>query len=189
MLEVVERASIGHGGDQRAELQGRHGNAFAERAHLAYAAELGGKLRGGEDAEVLAFNVVSGKLTEPELVGIIADLGKAKTATHGLKVSVVGVRERFRESHVRTAAEADGLFTGNDFFIQPGKSNSNLDGGAGLRAFTERELLVDHGQDASAGGIDGNDCAVHVAQGLNGSLAHDGIFTFNDVAICIVVTK
>ncbi len=81
------------------------------------------------------------------------------------------------------------LFTGNDFFTQPGQRYGDLDGGAGLRAFTERELLVDHGQDASAGGINGDDGAVHVAQSFNRGLAHDGIFAFNDVAVCIVVTK
>src|SRR5262249_2211810 len=43
VLQVEERAPVGDGGDQRAELQRRHGDAFAEAAHLAYTAELGGK--------------------------------------------------------------------------------------------------------------------------------------------------
>src|SRR5207245_3631804 len=113
----------------------------------------GVELMRGEGAEVLALNAVTGKLAQTELVGVIADLGEAKAASDGLKVSVVGVRQRFSKRHVRAAAERDFLFAGNDFFIQAGQRNGDLDGGTGLRAFTERQLLIDHGKDASAGGI------------------------------------
>ena len=71
MLEVIERAAVGHGGDQGAELQRRHGDAFTEGAHLAHAAEFGRKFLIGEDAEVLALNVVASELAQSELVGVV----------------------------------------------------------------------------------------------------------------------
>src|SRR5690349_19354897 len=116
MLQVIKRASVGDGRDERAELQGRHGNAFTKRAHLAHAAETGVEFMIGEGAKVLAFNAVTGKLAQTELVGVIADLGEAETAADSLKVSVVGVRERFSERHVRAAAERDLFLRGNNFF-------------------------------------------------------------------------
>src|ERR1700704_1210060 len=111
MLEVIERASVGDGGNQGAELQRRHGNAFTKRAHLAYAAESGVKLMRGEGAKVLAIDTVTGKLAQAKLMGVIADLGKAETASNGFKVSVVGVGKRLGESHVRASAKRDGFFT------------------------------------------------------------------------------
>src|SRR4051794_22673518 len=143
----------------------------------------------GEGPEVLAFNTVTGKLTESELVRVRADFGKAETASNGLKISVVGMRERLGERHVRTSAQRDGFLAGDNFFTQSGKRHGNLDSGAGLRAFTERQLLIDHGKNASAGGINGNDGTVHVAQSVDSGLAHYGIFTFNDVAVGVVVRK
>src|SRR5438445_11355918 len=104
MLEVIERAAVGDGRDQRAELQRSHGIAFTKRAHCAYATETGVELMRGESAQVLAFNAVTGKLAQTELVGVIADLGEAEAASDGLKVSVVGVRQRFSKRHVRAAA-------------------------------------------------------------------------------------
>ncbi len=138
---------------------------------------------------MLAFDAVTGKLAESELVRVKADLGKAETASDGLKISVVGMRQRLRKSHVCASAERDGFFTGNNFFTQPGQRHGDLDSGAGLRAFTERQLLVDHGKNASAGGINGDDGTVHIAQRINSGLAHNGIFTFNDVAISDVIGK
>src|SRR5262249_28009116 len=173
----------------RAELQGRHGDALAEGAHLAYAAELGGELLLGEGADVLPGNVVSGKLAQAKLVGVFADLGKAEAAAHGLKVGVVGAGQGFGEVHLRAPAETDFFFAGNDLLAQRGQGHRNLDGGAGLRAFAQRQLLVDHGEDAAVRGVDGDHGAVHVAQGVNGGLADDGVFALDDVAIGDVVRE
>src|SRR5258707_8636376 len=144
---------------------------------------------GGEGAEMLAIDTVTGKLAQAELMGVIADLSEAESASNGFKVGVIGMRQRLRKTHVRASAQRDRFFAGDDFFIQARQSHSYLDGGAGLRAFTERQLLVDHGKNASAGGINGDDGSIHVAQSINGSLAHDGIFAFNDVAVGDVVGK
>src|SRR6185369_916934 len=85
MLEVIERPAVGDGGNQRAELQRSHGNAFTKRTHLADAAKTGVELTRGERAKVLTFNAVTGKLSQSELMGIKADLGKAETASDSLK--------------------------------------------------------------------------------------------------------
>src|ERR1051326_1404040 len=188
MLEVIERATVGDGRDERAELQRSHGNAFTKRAHLAYATKTGVELMRGEGAEVLAFNAVTGQLAQSKLVRVIADFLEAEAAPDGLKVSVVGVRQRFSKRHVRAAAKRDLFLPGNNFFTQTGQRHGDLDCGARLRAFTERQLLVDHGKNASAGGINGDNGAVHVAQRINGGLAHNGIFTFNNVAVGVVVS-
>src|ERR1041385_33118 len=85
VLEVIERAAVGDGGDQRAELQRRHGDAFTKGAHLAYAAEPGCELVIGEGAQVFTGDVEAGKLAQSELVGVMADLGETKTAADRLK--------------------------------------------------------------------------------------------------------
>ena len=64
---------------------------------------------------------------------------------------------------------------------QGGHGHGELDGGAGLGAGREGQLLVDHGQDAAVGGIDHHRGAVHVAEGVDGGLADDGIFAGDDV--------
>jgi len=43
------------------------------------------------------------------------------------------------------------------------------------------QLLVDHGQHASTGGLDRNHRAVHVAKCVNGGLPDDGIFASRNV--------
>ncbi len=53
----------------------------------------------------------------------------------------------------------------------------------------EGELLVDHGEDAAGRGVDGEGGAVHVAQGIEGGGADDGIFAGGDVAEGEVVGK
>src|SRR5215472_7178367 len=143
----------------------------------------------GEFAEVFTLNVVSGELTQAELVGVFADLFKTQAASDSLKVSVVGVGEGFSEVHLRAAAEHDFFLAGNDLFTQTSQGHGDLDGGAWLRAFTQRQLLVDHGKDAAVRGVNGDDGAVHVAEGVNGGLANDGVFTFHGVAVGGVVRE
>src|SRR5262249_22066422 len=74
VLKKKELTAVSNGGDQRAELQRRHGDAFTEAAHLTYAAELGCEFLIRKGAKLLALNVVSGKLTETELVRVFTDL-------------------------------------------------------------------------------------------------------------------
>src|SRR6266404_5852193 len=100
MLQVVKRAAIGDGRYQRAQLQRRHGDAFTKRAHLAHAAQAGWQLARGKYSKVLAFNVVTGQFAQAELVGVRADFGKAQAASHGLKISIVGVRQRLGQGHL-----------------------------------------------------------------------------------------
>src|SRR4051794_26510176 len=116
MLQVIERASVGDSRNQRAELQRRHGNAFTKRTHLADAAQTGVKLMRGKNSSVLAFNAVTGKLAQSKPVRVIADFLETEPASNGLKISVVGMRQRLRKAHVRASTESDGLFTGDDFF-------------------------------------------------------------------------
>ncbi len=68
VLQVVEGAAVGDGGDQSAELQRGHGDALAEGAHAADAALGGGKFVVGILAELLALDVVAGELAEAELL-------------------------------------------------------------------------------------------------------------------------
>src|ERR1700739_3233973 len=138
---------------------------------------------------MFALNSITGKLAQSELVSVIAYLGKAEASPDGFKISVVGVRQSLGQAHVCASTQRDGFFTGNYFFTQAGQRHRDLDGGARLRALTQRQLLVDHGKNASAGGINGNDGAIHVAKRIDSGLAHDGIFALNDVAIGIVVTE
>ena len=63
-----------------------------------------------------------------------------------------------------------------------GHGDGELDGGAGLGAGRKGQLLVDHGQNAAVGGVDDHGRAVHVAQGVDGCLADDGVFAGGDVA-------
>ena len=100
MLEVVEGSAIGDGGDQRAELEWGHRDAFAEGAHAAYAAAVGGKRLVRIDAKLLAGNVVAGELAESELVGVVADALKAEVAAEGLEIEIVRVSKRLGQIQV-----------------------------------------------------------------------------------------
>ena len=62
------------------------------------------------------------------------------------------------------------------------RGNGELDGGAGLRARRKGQLLIDHGENAAVCGIDDDGSAVHAAEGFDGSLTDDGVFSGGDVA-------
>ena len=94
VLQVVERAAVGDGRDQRAELQRRHGDALAEGAHAAHAALLRRQFLVRIDTKLLAGDVVAGQLAQPKLVGIVADALKAERAAQRFKVEIVGVSQR-----------------------------------------------------------------------------------------------
>ena len=81
-----------------------------------------------------------------------------------------------------------GVF-GDQVFAQSGQSDRKLDGRAGLRAARKRQFLVDHGQNAAAGGLDSEHGAIHVAQGIEGGLANDRIFAGGHIAVEVVVRE
>ena len=60
-------------------------------------------------------------------------------------------------------------------FAQRRQRHGNLDRGAGLKSAAERQLLVDHGQDAAGIRVGHHDGAVERAERFNRSLADFGI--------------
>ena len=77
----------------------------------------------------------------------------------------------------------------DEALFEGGEGDGELDGGAGLGAGGEGELLVDHGEDAAAGGVDGEGGAVHVAEGFNGGGANDWVFPGGDVSGGLAVSE
>ena len=67
-------------------------------------------------------------------------------------------------------------------FAHCGQRNRKLNGRAGLRAARERELLIDHGENAAAGRFDRDHGAIHVAERVDGSRANSWIFAGSDIA-------
>ena len=80
------------------------------------------------------------------------------------------------------AAEGNFSLFRDQPFTQCGECDGEFDGGARLGAAGERQLLVHHGQHASAGGLDGDHRAVHIAQSIDRRLAHDRIFPIGNIA-------
>ena len=181
MLEVVEGSAVGDGGHIGAQLQRGQRDALAEAAHAAHAALGGGKLLVGIDAQLFAFNVVAGQLAQAKLVGVVAHAVEAQLAAQFLEVEVVALGQRLGHVHVE-AGQLDRRVAGDQALGERGHGDGELDGGAGLRAGREGQLLVDHGQDAAVGGVDDHGGAVHVAQGVDGRLADDRIFAGRHVA-------
>ena len=112
----------------------------------------------------------------------MADAVESKAAAEGFEVGVVGVGQSLGEVEVITAAEVHRSVFVDDAFVEGGEGNGELNSGAGLGAAGERELLVDHGENAAIGRIDGDDGAVHVAEGIHSGLANDGILTGGNVS-------
>ena len=83
---------------------------------------------------------------------------------------------------MRKPGKLDHGVAGDQSLRERGHGDGDLDGGAGLGAGRESQLLIDHGQDAAVGGIDDHGGAVHVAERVDGCLADDGVFAGGDVA-------
>ena len=181
MLEVVEGSTVGDGGDECSELERGERDALAEAAHAADAAFRGGDGLVGILAELLTFDVVAGQLAEAELVGVVADAVKAEFAAELLEVEVVALGQGLGHVHAE-AGELDRGVAGDEALRERGQGDGELDGGAGLGAGRKGQLLVDHGQNAAVGGVDDDGGAVHVAEGVDGGLADDGVFAGGDVA-------
>ena len=181
MLQVVEGSAVGDGGHQSAQLQRRHGNALAEAAHAAHAALGCGYRLIRIDAQLLARDVVAGQLAEAELRGVVANAVEAEFAAQFLKVEVVAMGQCLGHVHAEAGQLHRGV-AGDQALRERRQGHGKLDGGAGLGARRERQLLVDHGQDAPVGGVDDHGGAVHVAQGVDGRLADHRVFAGGDVA-------
>ena len=89
------------------ELQRRHGNAFTERAHLAYPAQLGRNLLFRIGAQLFVRDVVTRHFAQSILVGVVADLLKSQLAAQGFEICIVGMGQRSRQIHAGAAAEAN----------------------------------------------------------------------------------
>ena len=107
---------------------------------------------------------------------------KAQLAAQLLKVEVVALGQRLGHVHAE-AGQLHRRVAGDQALRERGQGDGELDGGAGLGARRERQLLVDHGQNAAVGGIDDHGGAVHVAQGVDGGLADHRILAGRHVAL------
>ena len=189
MLQVVKRSAVRNRGDHRSQLQGGHRDAFAKGAHLAHAAELGGNLLVGVYAQVLALNVVAGQLAQSKLVRVVADFFKAQLAADRFKIGVVGMRQRLSQIHFRPAAQLDFRIFGDQVLAECSQRHGNLDRRAGLRSAGQGQPLIHHGQNASAGRLNGNHGAIHVAKGFNCCSSNHRVFTAGTVAFRDVAGK
>ncbi len=134
----------------------------------------------GINAQLFAGDVVPRQFAQAELVGVVANALKPQFAAQFLEVEVVALGQRLGHVHAETRQLDHGV-AGNQAFRQSRHGHGELDGGAGLGAGRESQLLVDHGQDAAIGGVDDHRCAVHVAESVNGGLANDRVFAGSHV--------
>jgi hypothetical protein len=107
---------------------------------------------------------------------------KTKFAAEFFEVEVVALGQRVRHVHAE-AGKLDRSVARNKTLRKRGQCYGKLDGGAGFSSRRERQLLVDHRQNASIGGVDHDGCAVHAAQGVDCGLANYRIFAGGDVAL------
>src|SRR5438270_3312085 len=127
MLQVVEGSTIGDRSGESTELQGRHADAFAERAHAAYTALCRGDLFVRIGAEVFASDIVAGEFAESEFVRVVLHAVEAKTAPKYFKVRVVRLGDGLREVHM-PSAEVDRRVFGDCAFAKSGERDGDLDG-------------------------------------------------------------
>ena len=123
MLQIIQRASIGDGGNQRSQLQRSHRNTLAEGTHASDSTlGLRQNMR-GIDAELLARNVIAGQFSQAKHVGVVLDARKSEPATDSLKIKIVRVRQRIRQCHVIMTAQIDRSIGGDEAFFQRGQSH------------------------------------------------------------------
>src|SRR5260370_15868081 len=99
MLQIVQRASVSDGGDQCAQLQRRHGDAFAERTHLTDTPEPGVNFVRRKYAEMFALNVVASQLAQPKLAGGRVGFWETHPASYSLKGRIIGLGRSLGEGH------------------------------------------------------------------------------------------
>ncbi len=133
-------------------------------------------------AELLAIDVIAGQLAQPELRGIVANAFETKLAAQFFKVEVVALGQRVRHVHAESG-QLHRRVARHQPFAQRRQRHRKLDRRARLRARRERQLLVHHGQDAPARGINHHGGPVHVAQRVDRSLPDYWILSGRDVTL------
>jgi hypothetical protein len=175
MLQVIEGAAVGDRGDQRAELQRGHRDALAEAAHASDAA--GARAAPDRDRRRgFRRGCCSRRVRRGRTGWSSGGRARSRAAAEGLEIEIVGVGQRLGEGQVVAAAEIDRSVLGDDAFLKRGEGDGNLDGGAGLGAAAQGQLLVDHGENAAVAGVDRDDGAVHIAERIDRRRADDRIF-------------
>jgi len=99
------------------------------------------------------------------------------------------VCQRHGQIHVIAATQTDFRFFCDNALIQSGKGNRKLDSRAGLSATGERQFLIDHRQNAAAGGFNRHDCSVHSTQSVDGCFAHNGVFAGSHIAFGNILSE
>src|SRR5579872_2383094 len=112
---------------------------------------------------------------------------KSQITAQCLEVGVIRVSQCGREVHSIASAKMNRRVFGDDAFAQGSERDRKLNGRAGLRARRECKLLVHHGENASAGGLDGNYGSIHVAERINRGLTNHWIFAGGHVAFRDVI--
>ena len=123
MLQVIKRTTIRHRGNHGSELQRSHRDSVAEGAHPANAAQLGIEFLVGINAEMFAFNVVSGQLAESELSRVTVNALKSELTSQRLEVKIVRFRQRLSKSHVGVRTDLHRRIARDDPFAQGSKSD------------------------------------------------------------------
>src|SRR6266436_9039061 len=97
MLEVIKRAAVGDVRYHCAQLQGRHRNSLAVRAHLAHPAELLGNRFIGIGSRLLARDIVARQFAQAILMSVISDLIETQLAAKRFEICVVRSEEHTSE--------------------------------------------------------------------------------------------
>src|SRR5438477_8791272 len=126
MLQVIKGAAVSHGSDHSSKLKRSHRDAVAKRAHTAYTTQFRVELLVGINPKVLAFDVVSGQLAQPELSRIAVHSLKAELASQRFEVKVVRLGQRLRQRHVGVWTNLDRRVTADDTLAQRRKSHRQL---------------------------------------------------------------
>src|SRR5579883_1543842 len=113
---------------------------------------------------------------------VVMNFFEAEVAAQRFKVGIVRVRQRSSQIHAIAATKVNRSVFCDDAFTQRGKCDRKFNSRAGLCAGRKRELLVHHGENASAGGLDGDNGSVHIAKRVNRSLTDNWVFTSGDIA-------
>src|SRR6266576_4762002 len=108
---------------------------------------------------------------------VITDFLKSEPAAKRLKVRIVGVGQSVGKIHTAATSQLNFGVLGDQSFVQRGEGDRKLNGRARLRAAGQSHFLVHHRQYASTGGLNCQHGTVHVAQGIQSSLANYWIFT------------
>src|SRR5947209_13808413 len=99
MLQVIEGSAVGDRRNHGSQLQGRHGDAFAEGAHLANTAEFGGNFGIRIGTKMFARKSITREFSQSELMRVVAHLFKTKLASKSLEICVVRVRQGIGQIH------------------------------------------------------------------------------------------